>query len=171
MTITRLSIAAQLAAWTALLACSSQQVAVTHTMSSTQPLSGYRSYHLVVTPAPRASRTHWMVEASVHLDLRRKGYVPVDRGSADLLVTYDTDIASGGDMRVSQALDGSIGARPTTSKHLIILMTDTRTNQPVWRGDAKGEVKAGRLTQAVDSALHEILAAVPVRGEPAHQLR
>ena len=103
--------------------------------------------------------------------LRRKGYVPVDRGSADLLVTYDTDIASGGDMRVSQAIDGSIGARPTTSKHLTILMTDTRTNQPVWRGDAKGEVKAGRLTASVNSALDEILAAVPSRGEPTHQVR
>lgn len=162
----RFLIAAQLAACTALFACTSHDVVVTHSVSPARPLSSYPRYHLVVTPAPQATRTHWMVEAAVHHDLRTKGYIPVDRGSADLLVTYDTDISSGGDKRVSQAIDGSISARPTTSKHLTILMTDVRTNQPVWRGDAKGEVKAGRLTTSVSSALDEILAAVPARGVP-----
>lgn len=143
--------------------CTSHEVVVSHTAPPGVVVSSYGRYHLVVTPTTDADRLHWMIEDAVHRDLRAKGYVPVDRGSADLIVTYQTDIVGGDDEGVKQAIDGSIAARPTTDKNITVTMVDARGGGLVWRGNAKGEVAAGRLTASLTEALTEILEGVPAR--------
>jgi hypothetical protein len=104
-----------------------------------------------------------MVERAIHDDLRAKGYVPVDRMSADLIVTYETDIEEKSDFDLAHAPDGSMAARKGTEKHIAIVMRDAAQNRPVWQGTASGEVPPGRLTASIQQALADILAGVPPR--------
>ncbi|MCA9620609.1 MAG: DUF4136 domain-containing protein [Myxococcales bacterium] len=152
-----------------LLACGpAHEVVVSHPIPPGPQLAQMKSYHLVVTPVDEADRTHWMVERAIHDDLRSKGYVPVDRASADVLVQYETDIRGGGDINHGSAINGSVGGRAAAEKHIAVTITDPRSSTMVFRATAQGEVHPGYLTASVNDALDDILAPIPYRA-PAPQ--
>jgi len=144
-------------------ACSSHHhdVVVRHHPTPGVSLSTYPKYHLVVAPSEEAGPTHWLVEKAIHDDLRAKGYQPVDRMSADLIVTYETDVEEKSKADMSQAPDGAMAARKSTEKHIAIVMHDAKQDRPVWQGTASGEVHPTRLTASLEQALVDILAGVP----------
>lgn len=148
----------------ALLAgCASHDVVVLHEPAPNVAVTDYPRYHLVVTPAEEASPTHWMVEKAIHDDLRAKGYVPVDRASADLIVSYETVVDDDSEFKAAHAIDGSLAKRKSAQKQIAITLLDAERLQPVWRGTAEGEVHPGRMTASIQNAVADILAGIPGR--------
>ncbi|MCA9622756.1 MAG: DUF4136 domain-containing protein [Myxococcales bacterium] len=127
-----------------------------------QAVGAFDTYFLEVTPEDHASRYDWLVERMIHDDLRQKGYRPVDRAHADVIVQFTLKTSehdSGGGVKASGT--AQVGSAETA---LGMDITKLDPNGAHWHSQASAEVAQSHEESALMDSLHQMLAAVPRHG-------